>query len=412
MIYWPICKSFSIITMLTLTTHAVADGTFVHLGTGLTAYDSNNNGSVVVGYGTSQYWVWTQATGRVDVGGSVPGNGVGGRPRISSDGTLLTGTRLNPTTNLQEISSYSIPNGIWESFGGLGSSSGGESSSGWGVSDDGTTLVGLGWVTAGSAQAIRWRASTGVVSLGTTVAGRSTRANDCNAGGDVIVGWQDSTSGFRQGAVWVDGVQTLISLSGSPLGEASGVSNDGTWVIGNGVSSNGFNPWRWSRDTGASNLGVPPTAGWQGYATSISGDGSIIIGFYRPFGSPSFFGSGFIWTAATGTVDLNTYAQTQGVVVPADTILALPLAISRDGRTIVGNSRQGNLQNAFILTIAPPPCAGDINQDGAVGGTDLATLLSAWGLVSGTSPADINQDGQVDGTDLTTLLSSWGDCPN
>ena len=109
-------------------------------------------------------------------------------------------------------------------------------------------------------------------------------------------------------------------------------------------------------------------------------------------------------------VDLNTYAQTQGVVVPTDTILALPLAISRDGRTIVGNARQGNLQTAFILTITPPPCAGDINQDGAVGAADLATLLSMWGPVSKASPADLNQDGQVDAADLTTLLSFWGDC--
>ncbi len=138
----------------------------------------------------------------------------------------------------------------------------------------------------------------------------------------------------------------------------------------------------------------------------------MIVGFYRAFGSPAFFGRGFVWTAATGMVDLNTYAQTQGVVVPTDTILALPLAISRDGRTIVGNSRQGNLQTAFILTITPPPCAADINQDGAVGAADLATLLSVWGRVSKTSPADFNQDGQVNATDLTTLLSSWGDCPS
>ena len=67
--------------------------------------------------------------------------------------------------------------------------------------------------------------------------GRSSRANGCNADGTVVVGWQDSTSGFRQGAVWNDGVQTLITLgtNGAALGEASGCSADGTWVVGNGV---------------------------------------------------------------------------------------------------------------------------------------------------------------------------------
>jgi len=59
----------------------------------------------------------------------------------------------------------------------------------------------------------------------------------------------------------------------------------------------------------------------------------------------------------------------------------------------------------FALAWYVSPRAADLNQDGAVGGLDLAVLLGGWG-----SPgiADINRDGTVDGTDLTVLLSSWG----
>lgn len=56
----------------------------------------------------------------------------------------------------------------------------------------------------------------------------------------------------------------------------------------------------------------------------------------------------------------------------------------------------------------PPPCLGDINHDGVVGGADLGLLLGNWGY-SGTG--DLNQDGIVTGADLGLLLGAWGVCP-
>jgi len=52
-------------------------------------------------------------------------------------------------------------------------------------------------------------------------------------------------------------------------------------------------------------------------------------------------------------------------------------------------------------------CAGDYNHDGQRNGSDLATLLSAWGTQGG----DITGDGTTSGADLTALLSGWGACP-
>lgn len=56
----------------------------------------------------------------------------------------------------------------------------------------------------------------------------------------------------------------------------------------------------------------------------------------------------------------------------------------------------------------PPPCLGDINLDGIVGGADLGLLLGNWGF-SGTG--DLNGDGIVTGADLGLLLGAWGSCP-
>lgn len=52
-------------------------------------------------------------------------------------------------------------------------------------------------------------------------------------------------------------------------------------------------------------------------------------------------------------------------------------------------------------------CPADYDGDGIVGGTDLTTLLAAWGSASG----DLDGDGTTSGTDLTTLLAAWGACP-
>ncbi len=59
-------------------------------------------------------------------------------------------------------------------------------------------------------------------------------------------------------------------------------------------------------------------------------------------------------------------------------------------------------------TPVPPPCLGDLNDDGVVNGADLGELLSLWD--TSDPDADLNDDGIVDGADLGILLSNWGEC--
>jgi hypothetical protein len=55
-----------------------------------------------------------------------------------------------------------------------------------------------------------------------------------------------------------------------------------------------------------------------------------------------------------------------------------------------------------------PSCPADLDDDGSVGGTDLATLLAQWGT---NGSADLNGDGTVNAVDLSSVLAAWGTCP-
>ena len=50
---------------------------------------------------------------------------------------------------------------------------------------------------------------------------------------------------------------------------------------------------------------------------------------------------------------------------------------------------------------------GDFDLDGIVGATDLAYILSVWGL-PGISVGDLNGDGLIGGQDLSIMLDAWG----
>ena len=344
-----------------------------NLGAGFLANSASNNGEIIVGTIGNTHYIWTEASGLTPIGGVTVGT-MGGTATISDDGSKISATVTNPNNNLNEMALYNVSTSNWTYLGGIGGQSDGSVSSAWSISNDGLTAVGLGWVNSGNAHAIKWNASDGMVDMGSTVTNRSSRANDVNNDGTVIVGWQDAATGFRQGAVWVDGVQTLITnQSQNPVSEAGGVSGDGVWAVGGG---NNFNAWRWSEDTGVIDIPHPNSSfSFRGSATSLNEDGSIIVGFYRPFPGPAVFGEGFIWTEATGRIELNAYVTSLGMDTQG-IIFALPLGISNDGTSIVGLGRLGNAQVGFMIKL-PTIAANNLCED--------AIALSCGDIISGST---------------------------
>jgi hypothetical protein len=55
-------------------------------------------------------------------------------------------------------------------------------------------------------------------------------------------------------------------------------------------------------------------------------------------------------------------------------------------------------------------CAGDLDGDDQVGGSDLGLLFVQWGPCRGDCAADLDGNGTVGGSDLGLLFAAWGDC--
>ena len=337
------------VALFTSAPAVLAAPAYYDLGGGNTVSGLSADGSVAVASNGDGYALWTAATGLTPIGGSPPSDG-GGQAKLSNDGLFVGGTHLNAVTGNTEVARYDVAAGTWTNFGGIGGASGGLVSSGWHISGPGQSVVGLGFVNAGTGHAVQYTNSGGLVDLGSTVAGASSRANAVSDDGTIVAGWQDADNGARQGAVWVNGVQSLIlDGDGNTVGEAGDISADGTYVVG----SSNFTGYRWSAAGGFETVGPVGDFFNQAAAVAVSADGSTVVGYQRPFGPP-IFGRGFYWTEDGGTVDLTDLATSLGLDL-GGRILALPLEVSADGLTVAGLDSNFN---GFVVTVPEPATLG------------------------------------------------------
>lgn len=375
--------------------------------------------------GAYETFRWTEETGIQPLGGATgPVLGVGaGTPDISNDGTRISATVLNATSQYATIGVWTLGQG-WKTAEiprnyppdcqPLDQSIG----SAWGLSGDGEIVVGLYWrggvVGGGSAHATAGPIYA-LEDLGSLGDDRSSRANAASDDGRVVGGWSERPDGLWQPIVWVDGEMTLLGTY-EAFSQVDGVRGDGMTVVGIAKDPDSFavaSAYRWDFDGTAwvpTVLGtLPGTYMPFGLATasSITADGSMIVG-YNQFGLGN--STGFVWTAETGMRSAAQFLTDHGASVPPGLSIVDLAAISDDGSTIVGTAAVvGTFDYRAFRILIIPPCAADLNGDGQVDGADLAILLGDWGPAK-SSPADFNDDQQVNGADLAILLGEWGPC--
>lgn len=333
---------------------------------GATSYNSNAtavsaDGSVVVGRISGpgipgQAFSWTQAGGMVGLG-HLPGNPFGaGALGVSVDGTTVVG----------EDGSFPPSAFRWTTSGGmmnLGDLQGGSTSSAaQGISADGSIIVGLGSSSSGL-EAFRWTADTGMVGLGAMPGGTFNSGAIANsADGSVIVGNSSSSAG-TQAFRWTasGGMEGLGDLAGGGFNStALAVSGASAVIVGNGTSAAGNEAFRWTAHDGMVGLGYLHAGSSSSYARGVSGDVLMIIG--------DSVGTAFLWTAATGMVDIKSLLLAHGVTGVAGWQLTVGAAISADGHTLAGTAfSPAGRSEAWVATI-PEPASAVLAMYGAIAG--------------------------------------------
>ena len=377
------------------------------------------DGRVVVGYGNSPRGV---EAFRWQVGGSTePLGDLGGgvfrseANAVSADGSVIVGVaNYEPTTSAGEAFRWTADSGMV----GLGFIQGTDSrnSCAFGISDDGV-IVGTNFDVYGRSRAFRWTADGGMIGLAYL-----DPINDCEGGataisadGTTIVGWSGCfgdagipppppPSLFR----WTqpDGTQPLHGLPEENRGWLSSLTADGSVIVGE--YAYGF--WgthipvafRWT-----SADGFEFVSGLGSQASAISADGTFIVGISS---DGDWSSRVFLWDAIHGPRNLQSLVLAQGANQVADWVLYEPTGISADGRTLVG--RGVNPAGEPEPWIAHLAWNGDVDADFDVDLNDLTYLLSSFALCAGDvgfrAAADLDESGCIELADLVILASHFG----
>ncbi|HEX3440136.1 MAG TPA: autotransporter domain-containing protein [Pseudolabrys sp.] len=268
----------------TLTGLGFLPGGNVSRATGVSA-----NGSVVVGFsnGTAApngvAFIWSGGT--MTRLGFLTGGGASEATGVSADGSVVVGWSTDAGANTEAFR--------WSAgtMTGLGFLTGGTYSIAYGVSADGSVVVGASAPTFGNSEAFRWSAGT-MTGLGFLPGGASSTATGVSSDGSVVVGYGSTAASSAEAFRWVNGgggMSGLGFLPGGSTSYANAVSANGLVVVGYGDSTaagpGNVEAFRWTQSTGMESIkgllsasGVNMT-GWSLFrATGVSADGSVIVG--------------------------------------------------------------------------------------------------------------------------------------
>jgi len=310
------------------------------------------DGSVVAGTaittaGNRQAFRWDTRQGVIGLG-FMPGGTASTASAVSGDGAVIVGSG-----NANTIDSPTPTAGFrWTAGAGprrLESLPGSYLCTAAGVSGDGTAVVGT--CLQFNNTAYRWLASTGAIAFGRFGGGsdQQSSASGVSVDGAVIVG---AGHPVLTGAVmWTaNGNATVLGkLAGDAEATATAVSRDGTVIVGSSMNTaRTSRAFRWTQQTGMTELGNGIEGLLGSFASSVSGDGRTIVGW----GSAATGDVALIWDAAHGLRLLDAALLTDYATSIPGWKLSRATAISDDARTIAGygTNPQGQTE-AWIVTL-------------------------------------------------------------
>jgi uncharacterized membrane protein len=328
---------------------------------------------------------------------------------LSGDGGTMVATASAPNFSEQRGFRWRQSTG-WEE---LAPFPGDAKSAAYGINWDGSYVVGGSWL-GNTGRALRWNASGAVQDLGrppsgfevgpaqaitpdgSLVAGgglwmayRWTAASGMqeldrpaltfpfwtataiSADGSIIAGWADSDPASNPMYIpapmmpvrWAQGNNWAYQALGSQEGWTSGMSGDGSVIIGTRRSgywwtSYEYAGYRWTAATGM--VFLPLSGAFTGLTPqAISHDGHTIIG---QGGAPG--GRAFIWTEQLGTRDLNEHLPTLGVNLNG-WVLRTASGISADGRIFAGEGTLNGVARLYIVSLGAVACYANCDHSTA-----------------------------------------------
>lgn len=301
-------------------------------------YALSHDGKVMAAnYGGSIYR-WTPDTPKFPFGGFSligPGNFLNSEIGISDDGTSIVTARTGPDGN---VNPALWKQSVWSDLGhpANGCIMDGQWGGGYSLNGDGTVAVGLAWYCPG-AEGFVWNRTNGMTALShpSGPAGTSSRASAISADGRTIVGFfEDPQQGVRRPVRWFGGKTYLFAGAHTP-GEATGVSSDGSQIVGQSWDFTTYSSYAFHYTAGhLVSLGtVSGISTDQSSANAVADNGTTVGWSGDPFGVGI---EAFIWTPKLGMQSLSKYLRQRGVLLPFGITLTSALAISADGSTIVG----------------------------------------------------------------------------
>jgi probable HAF family extracellular repeat protein len=178
------------------------------------------------------------------------------------------------------------------------------------------------------------------VGLGDLAGGAfSSEATGISADGSVVVGRGIGTSG-NEAFRWTSGggMVGLGDLPGGGIGSAAfDTSADGSAVVGYGNGASGTEAFRWTSGGGMVGLGDLAGGAFFSFANGVSADGSVVVGHGTNAASSS---EAFRWTSGGGMVGLGDLA--------GGTFNSRAQGVSADGSVVVGFGTSASGSVAFI----------------------------------------------------------------
>lgn len=245
------------------------------------AFGVSADGSVVVGYsftaGNTEIhpfrWVNNSMTDLGTLGGSWAY-----AYAVSGDGATVVGNGFLPGD--ANSHAFRWNSNVMTDIGTLG----GANSEARGVSSNGSVVVGFADTAGGNVRAFRWIGNV-MTDIG-TLGGVDSQAFGVSGDGSIVVGAAKTAGGTNHAFRWVSNTMTDLGTLGGVASSANAVSTDGSVVVGSSQNvAAASRAFRWTAGGGMEDV-----ANWLGNAgvvlpgwtltdaTGVSSDGSVVVG--------------------------------------------------------------------------------------------------------------------------------------